>query len=749
MTKIGKNLAFTNYAGWYNIQLHARGRFYIFMIFLKSIKKAAVAATITSVLLSSTPTPVFAVNPLAQDEITTACIELKKIIGRQRDEAIDELKDQIIEKKWDYTLTMEEIEEDEAYKNGQYLEIIAAYMAAKKYGRKNNVKIEPIKDIPLFIADITEEDYERCIPEEVPYYKYIEEKDAYELTDKTTTVVLDSEIPTYKKRGDGLYEKVGSEEKVLKKENVKYGKAVFSLMTAEEILEYYDIARYVDEDYNFRLAALESDSTDSIIYQTLFAKTPDFSEFMDIDVEDFYENISDPRKRIIEIAKSLIGKVPYQWGGKPKKPGYDALWWTFNEQNEQRGLDCSGYVKWTYLTAGYTEPLLAKLHSTYSMLSSGLPEIPRDYLQPGDIGVKIGSKTNHTGIYIGKIAGKDMWIHCSSSRNGVYVTEFNFQKFYNVIDYAAEPAITADRIAEIAAMNQRGEEYIKTTIDNIVKVGSDGEIIRTYDLEPVTLFDEDGEVEGFYGEKTHILDLDGEYFSDMPQEEEEETYNIFRDEYEPEPTVTATPTPTPTVTPEPTATPTPEPTTTTPTATATPTATPTPTQTATPTPTPTPTATPTAVPTTTPVPTPEPEATEMVGYAQSIPSAFTESEIMQVAQLVVHEALSEGTNGQIAVAEVVRNRVQHPAFPNTIEGVIYQPRQFTNAAAIRNIHPSQEIINLTRATLNGQISILNNPNCVFFRNPMITSNIPATSPVDWGKNKYYTAIAHHAFYTKN
>ena len=33
--------------------------------------------------------------------------------------------------------------------------------------------------------------------------------------------------------------------------------------------------------------------------------------------------------------------------------------------------------------------------------------------------------------------------------------------------------------------------------------------------------------------------------------------------------------------------------------------------------------------------------------------------------------------GQVAVAAVILNRVDHPSFPNTIAGVIYQPGAFT------------------------------------------------------------------------
>ena len=43
-----------------------------------------------------------------------------------------------------------------------------------------------------------------------------------------------------------------------------------------------------------------------------------------------------------------------------------------------------------------------------------------------------------------------------------------------------------------------------------------------------------------------------------------------------------------------------------------------------------------------------------------------------MAQLVYHEARGECFDGQVAVAEVVLNRVASPLFPNTIEEVVMQ-----------------------------------------------------------------------------
>ena len=48
-----------------------------------------------------------------------------------------------------------------------------------------------------------------------------------------------------------------------------------------------------------------------------------------------------------------------------------------------------------------------------------------------------------------------------------------------------------------------------------------------------------------------------------------------------------------------------------------------------------------------------------------------------LARLISAEARGEPYIGQVAVGAVVLNRVDHPSFPNTISGVIYQPGAFS------------------------------------------------------------------------
>ena len=52
-------------------------------------------------------------------------------------------------------------------------------------------------------------------------------------------------------------------------------------------------------------------------------------------------------------------------------------------------------------------------------------------------------------------------------------------------------------------------------------------------------------------------------------------------------------------------------------------------------------------------------------------------ELYLLARLISAEARGEPYVGQVAVGAVVLNRVEHPSFPNSISGVIYQPGAFS------------------------------------------------------------------------
>lgn len=54
-----------------------------------------------------------------------------------------------------------------------------------------------------------------------------------------------------------------------------------------------------------------------------------------------------------------------------------------------------------------------------------------------------------------------------------------------------------------------------------------------------------------------------------------------------------------------------------------------------------------------------------------------EGTVYLLARIISAEARGEPYSGQVAVGAVVLNRVEHPSFPNTVAGVIYQPGAFS------------------------------------------------------------------------
>ena len=58
-------------------------------------------------------------------------------------------------------------------------------------------------------------------------------------------------------------------------------------------------------------------------------------------------------------------------------------------------------------------------------------------------------------------------------------------------------------------------------------------------------------------------------------------------------------------------------------------------------------------------------------------SASSTTDLNLLARLISAEARGESYIGQVAVGAVVLNRVEHPSFPNTVSGVIYQNNAFS------------------------------------------------------------------------
>ncbi|HOB91621.1 MAG: spore cortex-lytic enzyme [Bacillota bacterium] len=78
------------------------------------------------------------------------------------------------------------------------------------------------------------------------------------------------------------------------------------------------------------------------------------------------------------------------------------------------------------------------------------------------------------------------------------------------------------------------------------------------------------------------------------------------------------------------------------------------------------------------------------------------NDVQLLARLIHAEAQAEPYLGKVAVGAVVLNRVNSPSFPNTLSGVIYQPKAFESVTNGRvNLTPSEESVRAAVDALNG------------------------------------------------
>ncbi|WP_406565394.1 spore cortex-lytic enzyme [Bacillus solitudinis] len=102
----------------------------------------------------------------------------------------------------------------------------------------------------------------------------------------------------------------------------------------------------------------------------------------------------------------------------------------------------------------------------------------------------------------------------------------------------------------------------------------------------------------------------------------------------------------------------------------------------------------------------EPEAQDNeanIEKATNVPAGYSDNDIQIMAQAVYGEARGESYVGQVAIAAVIINRLNSPTFPNTVSGVIFEPRAFT-AVADGQIYmqPNETARRAVVDALNGQ-----------------------------------------------
>jgi len=107
-----------------------------------------------------------------------------------------------------------------------------------------------------------------------------------------------------------------------------------------------------------------------------------------------------PANELLSYALSFQG-TPYSWG----------------KSSPEEGFDCSGFVWYVYRQFGYQLPRTAEQMANY------LPEVEAEQRKPGDLLFFDSNEKqySHVGLYL----GDDAFIHASSSKGGVIISNMN------------------------------------------------------------------------------------------------------------------------------------------------------------------------------------------------------------------------------------------------------------------------------------------------------------------------------------
>lgn len=121
---------------------------------------------------------------------------------------------------------------------------------------------------------------------------------------------------------------------------------------------------------------------------------------------------------------------------------------------------------------------------------------------------------------------------------------------------------------------------------------------------------------------------------------------------------------------------------------------------------------------------------------------YSSDEVYWLSRIISAEAKGESLEGQIAVGNVVLNRVRHRDYPNTIYGVIFDRKHGTQFSPVSygTIYqkPTESAIRAAKICLEGYTL---SDSILFFMNPRVATN-------NWiSKNRPYAfTIGNHDFY---
>lgn len=126
--------------------------------------------------------------------------------------------------------------------------------------------------------------------------------------------------------------------------------------------------------------------------------------------------------------------------------------------------------------------------------------------------------------------------------------------------------------------------------------------------------------------------------------------------------------------------------------------------------------------------------------------SISQEDLSCLAKNIYYEAPVEPYLGKLAVATVTMNRVQHPGFPKTICGVVYQRNsrgcQFSWTCGPKtkfNRKLYNESLEIARDVLTNNKKVVSLENALYFHNTSIQPN--------WTFAKRIVQIGNHIFYS--
>jgi len=424
------------------------------------------------------------------------------------------LVEQIIEDGgYDYDYSMEALINHGRTSGGYDIcYILAAYSASMEQRGTTKTDMETkLNSVinEMFPVSSSEKEKERVVPLIYPTYSDVT---VSVITNKTETGTIDGVTQYYYETGTrALYQESGSETTTEPITKTAYQAVTVEVpiysgsgIIGSETQTYYtasgsetltpgtEMVKYVEctihpFDQAFILSAFQIDSNATYgqfniptgeailnmanamkmtLYGTLTGG--DVPAITDAELNAFLNSLtcSAARKELIRVGLSLVGRVPYFWGGK-SVAGWNSEWNTpklvtaagspSTGTLRPYGMDCSGFVDWVYKTVfgtGLPGGTWNQWDLTY--------EIDESDLQPGDLGFKAAPATaasDHVLIYAGKKDGQHMWVHCSSSGSGVVLNSPTYvTRYRRVKDFDLENFLPPNAGSPIAPLGPGGIE---------------------------------------------------------------------------------------------------------------------------------------------------------------------------------------------------------------------------------------------------------------------------------------------------